>query len=115
MKCDPLYIKLLKEPKRRVRWLTEPEALRLIKTLPEHVADMATLALETGLIESNITLLRWDQVDFSQRIIYVILKSDLAFVVPLSDIAVDVIKRQIGKSIRRANTKVFKSVSLNWV
>jgi len=125
VKCGPPYIKLLKEPKKRVRWLSEPEALRLVKALPSHIADMATLALETGLRESNITLLRWEQVDFSQRIIYIegddILKSEQAFVVPLSDSAVDVIKRQIGKHssrvftykgnpIRRANTKAFKNV-----
>ena len=125
VKCEPPYIKLLKEPKKRVRWLAEPEALRLINALPSHIADMATLALETGLRESNVTLLRWEQVDFSQRIIYIegedILKSEQAFVVPLSDAAVDVIKRQVGNHssrvftykgnpIRRANTKVFKNV-----
>jgi len=37
--------------------------------LPSHIADMATLALETGLRESKVTLLRWEQVDFLQRII----------------------------------------------
>lgn len=124
VKCDPPFIKLLKEPKKRVRWLAEPEALRLINALPEHIADMATLALETGLRESNVTLLKWEQIDFSQRIIYIegddILKSEQAFVVPLSDTAIEVIKRQVGKHptrvftfrgnpIRRANTKAFKN------
>ncbi|WP_373020988.1 tyrosine-type recombinase/integrase [Thiomicrorhabdus sp.] len=124
VKCSPPYIKLLKEPKKRVRWITEPEAERLISLLPEHLADMVTFALETGLRESNITLLRWDQVDLSQRAIFIegddILKSDKAFVVPLSDMAVEIIRRQVGKNrervftykgkgVRRANTYAFKN------
>ena len=86
---------------------------------------MAILALETGLRESNVTLLRWEQIDLSQRIIYVegddILKSEQAFVVPLYDSAVNVIRRQVGNHservftfrgnpIRRANTQAFKNV-----
>ena len=122
VKCEPLYIKLLKEPKKRVRWLTESEAQRLIMALSPHLADMVIFSLETGLRESNVTLLRWNQVDLSQRIVYIegddILKSERAFVVPLSDSAVDVIKRQVGKHptnvftykgkpIKRAHTKSF--------
>ncbi|MEA1990287.1 MAG: site-specific integrase [Pseudomonadota bacterium] len=105
--------------------MADPEARRLIKALPSHITNMAILALEIELRESNVTLLRWEQVDFSQRIIYIegddILKSEQVFVVPLSDAAVDVIKRQVGNHhsrvltykgnlIRRANTKVFKNV-----
>ncbi|WP_232023369.1 site-specific integrase [Thiomicrorhabdus aquaedulcis] len=124
MKCDPPFIKLLKEPKKRVRWLTESETQRLIMALSPHLADMVIFSLETGLRESNVTLLRWEQVDLSQRIVYIegddILKSEKAFVVPLSEIAINVIKRQVGKHsknvftykgnpIRRANTKSFKN------
>lgn len=65
--------------------------------LPD-VADMATFSLETGLRESNVTLLRWDQVDLQQGIVYIegddILKSEKAFVVPLSDVALDIFIKQ---------------------
>jgi integrase len=79
-------------------------------------------SIKTDLRESNITLLRWEQVDLSQGILYIegddILKSEQAFVVPLSDVAIEVIKRQKGKhptnvftykgkSVRRAHTKSF--------
>ena len=43
VKCEPPYIKLLKEPKKRVRWLTALEAQKLIMALPAHTADMAIL------------------------------------------------------------------------
>ncbi|WP_425086097.1 tyrosine-type recombinase/integrase [Thiomicrorhabdus marina] len=123
VKCDPPFVKLLKEPKKRVRWLTENEAYRLIQALPAHTADMVIFSLETGLRESNVTLLRWDQINLSERVIYIegddILKSEQAFVVPLSEKAVEVLKRQFGKHlervftfkgnpVRRANTKMFK-------
>lgn len=99
-----------------------------ISSLRPHLADMVIFSLETGLRESNVTLLRWEQVNLSQRIIYIegddILKSEKAFVVPLSDTAIEVIKRQVGqhstnvftykgKPVRRANTKSFKNSCAN--
>jgi hypothetical protein len=41
-------VRLLAEPKRRVRWLTHEEAARLVAELPEHLADMARFSLATG-------------------------------------------------------------------
>lgn len=123
VKCDPPYIKLLKEPKKRVRWITALEAQKLIMALPSHTADMVIFSLETGLRESNVTLLRWDQVSFSQGAVFIegddILKSEKAFVVPLSDKAIEILRRQKGKhpqrvftykgkGVRRANTLAFK-------
>jgi hypothetical protein len=35
------YIRLLPEPKKRIRWLTQHEASRLIDELPHHLAEMA--------------------------------------------------------------------------
>lgn len=123
VRCDPPYIKMLKEPKVRVRWLTRAEAYRLLAALPPHLKDMASFSLETGLRESNVTLLRWDQVDLNQKIILVegedILKSDKPFVVPLSPKAISLLMRQRnkhpdrvftfkGKPVRRANGKAFR-------
>lgn len=124
VKCDPPFIKLLKEPKKRVRWLTQAEANRLMLALPPHLADMMAFSLETGLRESNVTLLRWDQVNLSQRVIYIegsdILKTEKAFAVPLSDRAVEIIIKcggnnptrvftYKGEPVRRANGKAFRN------
>ena len=99
------------------------EAYRLIKNLPNHLADMATFSLETGLRESNVTLLRWDQVDLSRRTVFIeggdVLKGGVDFAVPLSDKAVEVLKKQAGihpervftykgLPVRRANGKAFR-------
>ena len=52
-------IKLLPEPKRRIRWITLEEAQRLIEELPEHLAEMVRFTLATGLRQSNVTQLEW--------------------------------------------------------
>jgi len=51
----PRVVRMLPEPKRRIRWLTREEADRLIGALPQHLAAMARFSLETGLRRSNVT------------------------------------------------------------
>lgn len=90
-------IRFLPEPKRRVRYLTKEEATRLIAELPEHLADIVQFALVTGLRESNITRLGWDQVDLGRRLAWVHpdqAKSRRAISVPLNRIAMKVVERQ---------------------
>jgi hypothetical protein len=49
------YIRMLKEPTRRIRFLTPEEARRLLAELPPHLADRAAFSLATGLRASNVT------------------------------------------------------------
>ena len=60
------YVKMLKEPTRRIRYLTRNEAQRLLAALPEHLADMAAFSLATGLRRANVTGLQWAQVDLTR-------------------------------------------------
>ena len=48
-------VRMLKEPTRRIRYLTRDEARKLLAELPEHLADMAAFSLATGLRRSNVT------------------------------------------------------------
>ena len=48
-------VRMLKEPTRRIRFLTQDEAQRLLAELPEHLADMAAFSLATGLRAANVT------------------------------------------------------------
>jgi len=48
-------LRMLKEPTRRIRFLTREEAQRLLAELPENLADMATFSLATGLRAANVT------------------------------------------------------------
>jgi integrase len=56
-------VRLLKEPTRRIRFLTQDQAAALLRELPEHLRDMATFSLATGLRAANVTGLTWEQVD----------------------------------------------------
>jgi integrase len=115
-------VRMLPEPKRRIRWLTREEADRLIGTLPGHLAAMARFSLETGLRRSNVTGLLWSQVDLTRRTAWVHAdqaKARKAIAVPLSATAVIVIRKQIGKHsthvfsyrgkpVRQVNTKTWR-------
>jgi integrase len=64
-------VHMLKEPKRRIRFLTQQEARRLLAELPEHLADMAAFSLATGLRAANVTGLQWSQVDLVRKLAWV--------------------------------------------
>ena len=44
----PPQVRMLREPTRRIRFLTRAEAQRLLAELPEHLADMAVFSLATA-------------------------------------------------------------------
>jgi integrase len=93
-------IRLLKEPTRRIRFLSQTQALTLLHELPPHLRDMATFALATGLRVANVTGLIWDQVDLSRKLAWVHpdqAKARKAIAVPLNDMAMHVVLRQAGK------------------
>lgn len=94
-------IKLLPEPKKRVRWLTHEEASKLLSELPEHLNAMARFTLETGLRQANVSGLTWSQVDLDRRCAWIHpdqAKARKAIPVPLSPAAIGIIKEQTGKN-----------------
>lgn len=115
-------IRMLKEENHRIRWITKEEAERLILNLPAHLADMASFALLTGLRMSNITGLKWENLDLVRRHAWVHpdqAKAQKAIPVPLNVDAINVIWKQIGKHheyvfsyrgkpVSKCNTKAWK-------
>ncbi|MFX1735432.1 site-specific integrase [Paraburkholderia sp. A1RI_3L] len=92
--------KRVKVASKRIRWLTQAEAERLLAELPEHLADMARFSLETGLRRSNVTGLQWSQVDIVRRVAWIHpdqAKARKAITVPLSGTAIAVLRRQLTK------------------
>ncbi len=61
-------VRLLKEPTRRIRFLSRHQAHALLRELPSHLREMATFTLATGLRAANATGLTWDQVDLSRKL-----------------------------------------------
>ncbi|WP_256250779.1 site-specific integrase [Nitrosomonas sp. Nm51] len=96
----PPVIKLYREAKRRVRYLTAEQACLLIRELPEHLADIVQFSLSTGLGRSNVTGLVWSQVDLQRRVAWIHgdqAKAGKPIHVTLNDTAIAVLNRQIGK------------------
>jgi len=56
------HIRKLKEPDKRIRWITHEQAALLIAELPSHQKAMVEFSLATGLRESNVTGLEWSQI-----------------------------------------------------
>lgn len=116
-------IKLYKEPRKRVRWLQQHEALRLLEELPRHLRVMARFSLATGLRQSNVSYLRWDQVDLERGFAWIHpdqSKSGKAINVPLNRDAIAVLQEVIGEHdeycfvyqgnpVERTSTKAWKA------
>jgi integrase len=91
------------EPAKRVAWLTRDQADQLIAELPEHLAAIARFALATGLRESNIRLLTWQQVDQARAVAWLHAdetKAGRTLSVPLSTQALQVLAGQRGRHAR---------------
>ncbi len=103
----PAFRTYTRSGKVRVRWLTHTQADRLLQELPPHQQDLMLFALATGLRQGNIKSLTWDQVDFPRRIVTIEhgeTKNNEALGVPLNDLAISVLQRQMGKQCEHVFT-----------
>jgi len=85
---------------RRIRWLTRDEADRLVAELPAHLAAMARFSLATGLRETNVCRLEWQQVDLERRVAWIYgdqAKAGKSLTIPLNAEAVCVLREQQGQ------------------
>ncbi|WP_373796248.1 tyrosine-type recombinase/integrase [Neisseria dentiae] len=93
-------LKQLKEPTKRVRWLKPEEAHRLVMALPDNYwRHMAVFSLATGLRQSNVFSLKWEQVDLKRKLAWIFpdeAKSGKAIVVPLNDLAIKILAIRQG-------------------
>lgn len=100
-------VRLFKETNSRERSLTPEQAKELLKALPEHQREMVLFALATGLRQSNVVKLEWRQVNLDLRHAWVAgseSKNRFPISVPLNDVAIAVLQRQLGKHPERVFT-----------
>ena len=93
-------IKLRKEENHRVRWLRPEEAARLIAALPSHLAIMAEFSLATGMRQSNVTHLMWNDIDLARAHAWVHpenAKAKKAMAIPLNVNAMRILQQQQNK------------------
>lgn len=97
-------VRLLREPVRRVRYLTKAQAESLLLQLPSHLAEMTAFSLATGLRKSNVTGLCWSQVDIERRLAWIHpdqSKTRKAIAVPLNIDALRIVSLQVGRHPQR--------------
>lgn len=87
-----------KDKKKKTRkWLTLEQWKRLYAELPPHMQPMAEFAIQTGLRQANVLGLTWAQVDMKRKFVWIEaqdMKDDDALPVPLSAIALGVLRAQ---------------------
>jgi len=91
--------RIRKEAQKRVRWITQEEAARLIDALPSHLKDPAVFSLQTGLRQRNVFGLEWRQVDLQRRLAWIYVdqaKGGRDISVPLNPDAIAALRRQLG-------------------
>ena len=108
-------VRLYREARRRVRWITPEQARQLLAELPVHQRDVVLFALSTGLRQSNVIGLEWSQVDLERRIAWIYAdqaKGGYDIHVPLNAMALEVFTRQVGKHPTRVFT--YKGRPIAW-
>lgn len=93
-------LKSKKPPRGRIRWLTAEEWKALRDALPERWVAPADFAIATGLRQANVFWLEWAQVDMARRKAWIHpdeAKSGAPIGIPLSEAAMAVLERQVGK------------------
>lgn len=121
-------VSLIEMPKvrnERVRYLREDEYKRLFSAfdnqdIPRWLKPIVTIALNTGLRESNLINLKWSQVNLFSRLITiegVEMKNDESLGIPLTQEAVETLKdlqkvKQIGDFVFHDNGKRIYPVKL---
>jgi len=91
---------LYEEPKGRTRWLEPDEIARLLDALPPHWKDIAAFSFATGLRQSNVLGLTWQQVSLTRRTLFVDaekMKGGKDLGIPLNEAAIEVLRRKIGE------------------
>ena len=86
--------------KGNVTWLEKEHAKLILDELPYHLQQLMRFALATGLRESNITGLKWSQINLDNNTAWVNpteSKNSCAIEVPLNTSARKVLESQIGK------------------
>ena len=117
-------LKQLKEHTQRIRWLRPQEATRLLDALPDnHWREMAAFSLYTGLRQSNVFGLKWEQIDLLRKIAWIYpdeAKAGKSIGIPLNDSAIGILLNRLGihgeyvftntrnRTITGLNSKVWK-------
>jgi integrase len=96
-------IRMLKEPRRRIRFLRREEAQRLLDAMPKHLKPIVGFALATGCRAGEIFGLEWHRVDLARKVAWLdhgATKSGEGRGIPLNADAVAALRLTFGQHPR---------------
>jgi integrase len=96
-------IRMLREPRRRVRFLRREEASRLLCAMPAHMQPIVRFALATGCRAGEIFGLEWNRVDLARKVAWLdhgATKSGEGRGIPLNVDAVAALQTTLGQHPR---------------
>lgn len=108
-------VRLFREPKRRVRYLSPEQFRALLGQLPAHQRAVVLFGALTGLRQANVLGLEWSQVDLERNTAWIHpdqAKARKAIRVPLSSEAVLLLQQQVGKHPARVFT--YRGQPIRW-
>lgn len=85
-------VKMLRENNRRLRYLTEEEAQRLVDECADHIKPIVVTALYTGMRSGEILNLKWEDVDLGHGLIYIQNSKSGSREVPISTRIVELLR-----------------------
>ena len=92
-KNPTLEVKLFKESGKRVRYLEKEDIVRLCESCSDWLRPIVLTALNTGMRRNEILNLKWRDIDFRRRIIYITDSKVGKREVPLNDLLFKVLLR----------------------
>ncbi len=98
---EPPLFRQMRGELQRQRYLEPHEVLRLAEHLPDPINSMVMFSAATGLRQGNVLNLRWEQINVTKRRITLpgeVMKNGEPLSIPISDLAMSVIRERIGKS-----------------
>lgn len=85
---------MYREPQERIRELSQDEQTRLFDSLRDDLHDFVTFALITGARKSSIIKLRWSDIDFQSRTLFLQVKGNKTQSLPMTPAIVALLANQ---------------------
>ena len=87
-------VKYFPENKRRLRYLTKEEIKALYNASADHLRPILIVALNTGMRKSEILNLKWEDIDFRQKMIYILnTKNNEKREIPMNQVVFDTLPK----------------------
>lgn len=108
-------VRMRQEPEHRIRWLSREQADMLMRELPHHLADAMLFTLNTGLRQSNVANLQWNQIAMARRVMWIYAdqaKGRKPIGVPLNSIAMELLERRAKSNMQKVHVFEFNGKPL---